>query len=182
MAGGTIVSPVLDNRAGCLALLMALAGSTSCENDLYFVFTTQDEVGQRGAKTAAYSIEPSVGISVSTSAAGDTPEAAVKNGLSLGKGAAIKMSDNLAVSNSKIVGLLEKSAACKSMPIQYDTSRSGGTDSGVIQTSRTGVLTRGISIPARYIHTPCGMASPSDVESCAGLLDAFINSLTEISL
>ena len=86
-SGDIVISKALDNRAGCYVLIEALKQVES-DNDLYFVFTTQEEVGLRGAKTSAYGIEPDIAIAIDVTDTGDTPNAedmAVK----MGKGAAI---------------------------------------------------------------------------------------------
>ena len=74
-AGNRVISPYLDNRIGCLVLLMAMEQLGETDNDLYFVFSTQEEVGCRGAKTAAWSVEPDYGIAVDVCGTDDVPGA-----------------------------------------------------------------------------------------------------------
>ena len=90
--GDNVVSKALDNRVGCAILMQALSEIKDCENDLYFVFTTQEEVGLRGAKTAAFAINPDIAVAVDVTDTGDTPSAPTM-AIELGKGTAIKVMD-----------------------------------------------------------------------------------------
>lgn len=83
--GDKVVSKALDNRVGCAILMQALSEIKDCENDLYFVFTTQEEVGLRGAKTAAFAINPDIAVAVDVTDTGDTPSAPIM-AIELGKG------------------------------------------------------------------------------------------------
>jgi len=171
-SGDTVISKALDNRAGCYVLIEALKQAKT-ENDLYFVFTVQEEVGLRGAKTSAYGINPDMAIAIDVTDTGDTPNAedmAVK----LGKGAAIKVMDSSVLCDSTIrTGLIE-CAKGKGIPYQLEVMTDGGTDAGAISVTRAGIKTGGISIPTRYIHSPSEMASISDIENCVKLLVEFI--------
>lgn len=172
-AEGRIVSPYLDNRISCVVLLSVLEGLKSSVNDLYFVFTTQEEVGLRGAKTAAYAIDPDYAIAVDVTLSDDVPGAKHNGSSVLGKGAAIKVMDNSVICHPNMVEKLTDLARKRNIPFQTDVIRSGGTDAGAIHVSRTGVYTGGISIPCRYIHTPTEMVQTSDVEACVLLASAF---------
>ena len=98
-----IVSPYMDDRIACVVLLKVLESIRDSKNDLYFVFSSQEEVGIRGAKTAAFSIEPDVGLAVDVTSTGDTPDMKVPMECSIGKGAAIKVMDASLICSPKIV-------------------------------------------------------------------------------
>lgn len=176
-AQGRLVSPYLDNRISCLVLLLALeamgpAGKEG-ENDLFFVFTTQEEVGCRGAKPAAWSVAPDYGIAVDVTRA-DCEMGSKHRGSSVfGGGAAVKVMDQSVICHPDMVKKLMDLAERNGIKAQRDVITAGGTDAGPIHMNGSGVYTGGISIPCRYIHTPTEMAEREDVQACADLVVAF---------
>ena len=172
-AGNRLISPYMDNRISCVVQLGALELLKNCPNDLYFVFTTQEEVGLRGAKTAAYAIDPDYAVAIDVTLSDDEPGAKHNGSSVLGKGAAIKVMDGSVICHPQMVTKLTDLARTNEIAHQSDVIRSGGTDAGAIHVSRTGVYTGGISIPCRYIHTPTEMVQISDVEACIQLTSAF---------
>lgn len=172
-AGGRIMSPYLDNRVSCAVVLCAMEQLRHNINDLYFVFTTQEELGLRGAKTAAYAIDPVYGITVDVTASGDTPSS--KNNCSTvqGKGAAIKYMDRSVICHPKVIQKLEELAQSNQISWQPDVKRTGGTDAGAMQPTRSGVYTGGITIPCRYTHSPMECVLSSDAEQAIKLVCAF---------
>lgn len=177
-AGSRIISPFLDNRISCVVLLKALEllADVETKSDLYFVFTCQEELGMRGAKTAAFAIEPDYAIAVDVTLSDDTPEATHRGSSVLGKGAAIKVMDQSVVCHPSVVSRLKNIAQEQQIPYQMDVIRAGGTDAGAIHVSKMGVYTGGISIPCRYLHSPVEMVEVHDVEACVQLVTAFANS------
>lgn len=167
-----LVSPYLDDRIACAVMLDAISHIRSHTNDLYFVFTVQEELGLRGSKPAAFAIAPEYGIAVDVTAAEELDEKA-KHSTVLGGGAAIKVMDSSVICHPEVVQLLETLAEESKIPCQRDVMTSGGTDAGSIHISREGVLTGGISIPCRYIHTPVETVDLSDVSAAAKLMIAF---------
>ena len=164
--GCKVISPYLDNRLSCAILLKALSEMEVCPNDLYIVFSCQEEVGLRGVKTAAWAIDPDYGIVVDTTDVDDTPGTERCGTAKLGKGAAIKIMDHSVICHPDVVKRMEWLAEEKSVPVQKDIMRDGGTDAGAMHISRSGVLIGGISVPCRYIHTPVEMADLKDAEAC----------------
>lgn len=173
-AGKRIISPYLDNRVACVVLLKALERLQKTEYDLYMVFTVQEELGLRGAKTAAYGVDPELAIAVDVTGAYDYPGAPKAGSAILGGGAAIKVMDSSVICHPEMVEKLRRLAQEKEIPAQMDVLTKGGTDAGAIHQSRQGVLTGGISIPCRYSHTPTSVADLSDVEACIKLVTAFV--------
>lgn len=170
--GNRMSAPYLDNRISCLVLLEALQQLKTYTNDLYFVFTVQEELGMRGAKTAAFHIDPAYGIAVDVT----TAEGLHRNGKSssvLGGGAAIKVMDQSVICHPQLVEFLSRLAEEKGIPNQRDVISSGGTDAGSIHLNRMGVLTGGISIPCRNVHSPVETVDLDDVRACAQLVLAF---------
>ena len=168
-----VTAPYLDDRIACAVLLCALERIEKPACDLYLVFTVQEEVGLRGAKTAAWWAEPDVGIAVDVTDVDDTPGSEKYGTTQLGKGAAVKVMDSSVICHPQVVAKLEEIAKSQSIPIQRDIMRSGGTDAGAIQNAHYGVKTGGISIPCRYIHTPAETADLEDIRACVALTVAF---------
>lgn len=172
--GNKVVSPYMDNRVSCAILLAALEQlPKNCPNDIFFVFTVQEEVGLRGSRTAAYAIEPDYGIAVDVTDVDDTPGSEKNGTVQLGKGAAIKVMDSSIICHPEVVSKLSRLAEEKNIPAQKDILRAGGTDAGAIHVSRMGVCTGGISVPCRYIHTPVEMTDLADFKACVDLSVAF---------
>ena len=173
VAAGRIISPYLDDRIACLVLLMAMERLEKTDNDLYFVFSVQEEVGCRGAKTAAWAIDPDYGIAVDVTGADDEPGSKHTASSLCGKGAAVKVMDGSVICAPALVEKLMALGAEKGIPVQRDVLQFGGTDAGPIQATRAGVYAGGISIPCRYVHTPTELVDQGDVKACAELVAAF---------
>lgn len=171
--GDRLTAPYMDNRICCVVLLRAMELLGKSENDLYFVFTVQEEVGLRGAKTAAWSIDPDYGIAVDVTGSDDVPGAKHDGSSVLGKGAAIKVMDSSVICHPESVQKLASLAKAQGIAYQMDVIRSGGTDAGEIHRTRMGVVTGGVSVPCRYIHTPVETVDTKDVEACARLIAAY---------
>ena len=173
LQGSSVISPYLDNRISCAVLLAVLERIQTSANDLYFVFTSQEEVGLRGAKTAAWAVDPDWAIAVDVTDVDDTPGSERSGTVQLGKGAAVKVMDSSIICHPEVVAKLEGLAQVQGISVQRDIMRGGGTDAGAIHTTRLGVKTGGISVPCRYIHTPVEMADLGDAEACIKLVEAF---------
>ena len=168
---GVVISKALDNRAGCYALIKTLE-SVKGNNDLYFCFTAQEEVGLRGARAAAYSINPDYALAVDVTDTGDTPNCP-KMAVKLGNGAAVKVMDRSIICNSEVRTTLIELAKKNNIPYQLEVMTDGGTDAGAIHISRDGVKAGGVSIPTRYIHSPSEMISEKDLNASVRLIKAF---------
>ena len=168
---GVICGPYLDNLIGCVTLLLTMMGlPDTVADELYFVFTAQEEVGLRGAGTAAFAIEPDIAIAVDVTDTGDLPEHKYPMDCYLGKGPAVKVMDHSVLCTPKIRSALEEAGLLAAVPIQREIMQFGGTDTAALQRSRTGVPAGAVSIPTRYIHSPSEMCAVSDVEQAAALL------------
>ncbi|HHT27950.1 MAG TPA: M42 family metallopeptidase [Firmicutes bacterium] len=171
--GKRVVGKALDDRVGCAVLLSVMQQISQTPYDIYYVFSVQEEVGAHGAKTAAFAIEPHLGLAVDVTGVGDTPNT-VPLAMKLGAGAAIKVMDRSVICHPKVRGLLDSTAKDKNIPHQVEVLPYGGTDAGPIHTSRAGVPSGAVSIPTRYVHTPGEMVDLSDVQACIDLLTAFL--------
>lgn len=177
--GNRIVAKSLDDRIGCAVLIEAIRRLDQSEHDLYFVFSTQEEVGLRGARTAAYGINPDLGIALDVTRTGDTPEAP-RMDVSLGKGTAIKVKDSSVIAHPKVKNLMIRLAQENNIKYQLEVLEAGGTDAGAIHLTRDGVPSGTISIPCRYVHTVSEMVDMRDVENSIDLVLAICrDSLSE---
>lgn len=169
--GNRVIAKSMDDRIGCVVLIEAIRQIKNSDNDLYFVFSTQEEVGLRGARTAAYGIDPDLGIALDVTLTGDTPEAK-RMSVSLGDGAAIKVKDSSIIAHPKVKSLLVDLAKKKNIKYQLEVLEAGGTDAGAIHLTKTGVPSGTISIPCRYVHSPSEMIDIRDVQNCIDLVIA----------
>ncbi|MGI6208768.1 MAG: M42 family metallopeptidase [Anaerolineae bacterium] len=177
--GSRLVGKAMDDRAGCAVMIEALRRLQAPKNEVHFAFTTQEEVGLRGATTCAYCVDPQVAIAVDVTGSGDTPKAPTM-AMALGDGAAIKVRDGGMLAHPGVKDLLVQRAEEKGIPYQLEVLEGGTTDARVMQTTRAGVPTGAVSVPCRYIHTPSEMIDERDAEACVNLLLAFVEN--EITL
>ena len=176
---GVIISPYLDNRISCAVQLLAMVKLGQSKNDLYFVFTVQEELGLRGAKTAAYAIDPDYGIVLDVTGSSDTPKVKHTDSSVQGKGAAIKVMDHSVICDPEVVNLLELLAVEKHIDHQKTVKRTGGTDAGAMQPTRSGVKVSGICVPCRYTHSPAECIREKDAMCCVDLVCAFAEATLE---
>ena len=168
-----IASPAMDDRIACFVQAQAvLELPESMKNDVYAVFSVQEEVGLRGATTAAYHVNPDLGIAVDVTGVGDVPRVATKVPVELGKGAAIKIMDRSLICTPSVVEMMERLAVEKGIASQREVLPYGGTDAGAMQRTRGGVASGAISIPCRYIHSEAETVDKRDVQACIELLKA----------
>lgn len=172
--GDYCISKALDNRIGCAILIEALKKIKIPHYDTWFVFTTQEEVGARGAQTATYQIDPDYGFAVDVTLCGDNPQEYPLN-MKCGDGVAIKARDRSIIVPTAIIDLLIETAEEHKIPWQMEVLPFGGTDAGVIQLARGGVQAGTLSIPCRYVHTPSEMVHLKDVEATKELVVALCN-------
>ena len=170
-----IASPAMDDRIACFVQAQALLEiEGDCKNEIVAVFSVQEEVGLRGAATAAYAAEPQLGIAIDVTGVGDVPSLKTKVAVKLGGGAAVKIMDRSLIATPWVVDMMEKLAKEKDIPMQREVLPYGGTDAGAIQKTRGGVPTGAISIPCRYIHSEAETVDIRDVRACIDLVKACI--------
>jgi endoglucanase len=182
--GARLVAKSLDNRAGVAVAIETLrrlhrrpstgSGRYEGPNEIYFVFTVQEEVGVRGATIAAYGVDPQVGLAIDATSAGDTPNS-VRRDITLGKGPAIKVKDSQMLADPRVVAWMEAAAQKAGIPTQREVLTSGSTDARAIHLTRSGVPTGGLVIPCRYVHSPSEMMDYGDVENAVKLLTGLLS-------
>lgn len=171
--GNRLVAKSMDDRAGVLVAIEALRSLRSTLHDIYFVFTTQEEVGVRGAAASAFGIDPDIGIALDVTPTGDTPNS-LKMEMALGKGPCIKIKDVGAISDPRIVKWMIHTAEKHKVPYQREVLLVGGTDARAIQITRAGIPIGCISIPVRYVHSTSEMVDYSDIQNSVKLLTALL--------
>ncbi len=171
--GNRLAAKAMDNRAGCAVLLELAKQTIKGKNDIYFVFTVQEEVGVRGAKTSTFAIEPDLGIAVDVTSTGDTPETDIMD-VSLGNGPTIKIKDRGIIVNKKVVTFMEQMAAKAKVPYQPEILEWGSTDAGPMHMTKAGILTGAVSIPTRYIHSCSEVLDIDDMNNAVKLIKTII--------
>ena len=173
-----VIGRAFDDRVGCAVMVEAMKHLEKAECTVYAVGTVQEEVGLRGATTAAFGIYPDVGIALDVTVAGDVPgvkeiEAPIK----LGKGPSIEIADMGLIAHPKVVRLLVDTAEENKIPYQLETGLPGSTDAARISLTREGVPSGVISIPTRYIHSPSSLLRLDDAEKAVKLTAAAVQKI-----
>jgi len=172
--GRRLVAKSMDDRIGCAVLIETLRSLKASPHELYFAFTTQEEVGTRGAATSAYGIDPDIGLAVDVTLTGDTPKSRPMS-ISLGKGPAVKVKDTGMLADPRVVEWMCATAEKRHIPYQREVLDGGSTDARAIQMTRSGVPAGCLSIPCRYVHTPSEMVDYEDVQNSVSLLTALLS-------
>ena len=179
--GDLMMGKAMDNRIGLFVMLETLKALREHESEVVAVATVQEEIGLRGAGTAAFSVEPEVGIALDTTLANDLPGLSEADSVTrLGGGVAIKIMDASLICHPPLVDHFRGLAERTGIPYQMEILPRGGTDGGALQRSRGGSASITISIPTRYIHTVNEMVSKKDVEAAVRLLTAYIGEAHEV--
>ncbi len=159
----------LDDRTGCALLVDLLADDYPF--DLYGVFTVQEEIGLRGARVAAYTVEPDLAFVLEATICDDSPkEKDVSPTTRLGAGPALTVADRSVISDKRLVQLLTTTARENKIPLQIKQPLIGSTDAGRLHLTREGVPSVSLAVPARYIHSPAALLSLSDYNNTLLLL------------
>ena len=173
--GHCFASKCLDNRVGVFVMLEAMRRIEDPEVTVVAVATTQEEIGLRGATTAAFAVQPDVGIALDTTIAADDPggtdDAVVTR---LGQGAGIKIMDGSLVCHPLVVEHMRQLAEQEKIPHQMEVLPRGGTDGGALQRAASGCACMTLSIPTRYIHTVNEMVHEEDVAAAIDLLSVYL--------
>ncbi|MHA1520199.1 MAG: M42 family metallopeptidase [Promethearchaeota archaeon] len=168
-----------DDRTGCNVLLQVaklLAESEPIGNTICFSFTIAEEVGARGAKVAAHSLNPDIGIAIENTIAADVPGVPPdKNPTSLNHGPAFTAADGGTIYDARILKHLQKTAKDLDLPYQYKLPAFGGTNAGAFHVLNKGIPAACVSVPCRYIHSPLAQNYVSDVVAVVQVLFAAIS-------
>lgn len=172
LGGNTVKAKAIDDRAGCAVIISLLKGIS--EYDFYASFSVQEEVGLRGARTAAFSIEPEFAICLDATTAADVSGvAADKQVCRLSEGPAVSFMDKATLYEKE----LYNAAINSGIICQPKSFVSGGNNAGAVHLSKSGVRTLSLSLPCRYIHSPSCVADLNDLENMKKLSQKMINDM-----
>ena len=177
--GNRLVAKSMDDRVGVLVAIETLRALKSTPHDVYFVFTTQEEVGVRGATTSAFGIDPDLGIAIDVTPTADTPNA-LKMEMKLGKGPCVKIQDPGMIADPRIVQWMIRTAEKNKLPYQREVLLVGSTDARAMQLVRSGVPAGCLSIPVRYVHSPSEMVDYNDVQNSVKLLTSLLRAKVDL--
>ena len=174
-----------DDRVGCSLLVDVLQGGPYAV-DILAAFTVQEEVGLRGARVAAQTLNPDVAIAFEGTTAHDLPHPTAEPddglepnpGCRLGDGPAITFMDRSMITPPRLLAFLRETAEQNGITYQLKTKLGGGTDAGGIHTSLGGIPSAVISIPCRYIHSPAALLHRDDYDNALKLIQASLNAIT----
>jgi len=173
-----VVGKAFDDRVGCAVMIDVMKMLKQTECAVYAVGTVQEEVGLRGATTAAFGIYPDVGIALDVTVAGDVPGVKeVEAPIKMRKGPAIEIADMGLITHPKVLRMLVEAAEENNIPYQLETGLPGSTDAARIALTREGVPSGVISVPTRYIHSPTSLVSLKDMENAVKLTVAAIQKI-----
>ena len=175
-----VMGKAMDNRVGCYVLIEVLK-RVDADVTVYGVGSVQEEVGLKGAKTAAFKLNPDYALALDVTLSGDHPGIKPEEApVVMGKGPALIISDASGrgiLTQPAVRDLLIKAGEENDIDYQLEVSDGGTTDGTAIHLTREGIPTGVISVPTRYIHTPVSICSMDDIKSTIELIVAAINSL-----
>jgi len=175
LANSRVTGKAFDNRAG-VAMLIRTLQTVKSPLTIYGVFTVQEEVGLKGARTSAYTIEPDIAIATDVTIPGDHPGIEMKDApVEMGKGPVITIVDSSGrglIADRRVVKWLKDTADANGITVQFEVGTGGTTDATAIHLTKGGIPSTTISPPTRYIHSPVEVLDMQDVEAGVKLLVA----------
>ncbi len=172
--GNRWIAKSMDDRIGCAVVIEALKEIEHSINEIYFVFSVQEEVGTRGALTAANALQPDVGLAVDVTLSGDMPETNTI-AVVLGSGPAIKVKDSGMIAHTGLVNQMKLRAEEAKIPYQLEVLEGGSTDARSMQIAGAGSAAGCLSIPTRYVHSQSEVVDVSDVKNSVRLLSDLLS-------
>ncbi len=175
--GDKVVSKALDNRTACWLGIEAVRGlgESRTRSEIHVVFTTQEEVGLRGARAAAFRVRPNIGIGIDTTLACDTPGVPEQDRTTeQGKGFGLHLRDGSFIADKALAEEFAALAEKEKIPYQRTMLRSGGQDGAAAQQAAAGARAVGIVVGTRYIHTVTEMVEKSDLKAARDVLVAYL--------
>jgi endoglucanase len=175
LANDRVTGKAFDNRAG-VAMLIKTLKEVKSPFTIFGVFTVQEEVGLKGARTSAYALDPNCAIATDVTIPGDHPGIDMKDAaVEMGKGPVITIVDSSGrglIANRKVVKWLKDAAESNNIPVQLEVGSGGTTDATAIHLTKSGIPSTTLSIATRYIHSPVEVLDLSDIEAAVDLLVA----------
>ncbi|MDD1673304.1 MAG: M42 family metallopeptidase [Methanomicrobiales archaeon] len=173
LAGSRVTGKAFDNRVGVTQLISTMQ-HLDTKHTVYAVCTVQEEVGLKGARTSAFTLDPDCAIALDVTIPGDHPGIEKKqSSIEMGKGAAITIVDSSGrglIASRAMIEWLKKTAEKKKIPYQMEVGAGGTTDATAIHLTKGGIPSTTLSVPTRYIHSPVEVVDLADIESSVTLL------------
>ncbi len=173
LGNGRITGKAFDNRVGVAVMIEAMR-RTKSDATIHAVATVQEEVGLKGARTSAFTLEPNAAIAIDSCVAADFPGSeSAHMDVKLGNGAAITIVDASGrglIASPKVLRWLTETAEKFSIPYQLEVAEGGTTDATAIHLTKSGIPSGVVSVPARYIHSPVEVVDLQDVESAVEIV------------
>ena len=169
-----------DDRIGCAVLVEAIRRTMTMPhpNQLFYVATTQEEIGLRGARTASQTVKPDLGIAIEGGITGDTAGARPEESqVKLGAGPGMFLYDSSTIPNRKMVAFVRQTAAAAGIPLQADLVQGYGDDSAEMQMNNGGTPTINLVVPVRYTHSHNGIVNRQDFDRTVDLVVALLMKL-----
>lgn len=163
----------LDDRIGCACMIKIAEALTAPADNIYYVFSVQEEVGLRGARPAAFAVAPDVALIFDVTATGDE-QGAKPMAVKLGAGVAVKIKDNSVICHAGLVDELLDIAQKEEIAAQCEILTYGGTDTASVQMTGMGCMAGALSIPTRYIHSAVEMIDLRDANAAVALTLAYL--------
>lgn len=183
--GKNVMGKAFDNRAGCLMLIEIMKRLENFSGTVYAVATSQEEIGLKGARTAAFKLNPDFALSLDVSISGDTPDISDnETSIRLGGGPCITVVESSGrgmVPAPQVKRALISAAREAKIPYQLEATKGGMTDGAIIYMTNEGIPTGGVSIPTRYIHAPSSILCMEDIEFGVKLTIDFIKKIGDIA-
>jgi putative aminopeptidase FrvX len=183
LANNRVTGKAFDNRAG-VAMLIKIMQTVRSPHTIYGVFTVQEEVGLKGARTSAYTIEPDIAIATDVTIPGDHPGIEMKDAaIEMGKGPVITIVDSSGrglIADRRVVKWLKDTADAEGISVQMEVGTGGTTDATAIHLTKGGIPSTTISPPTRYIHSPVEVLDIRDIEAGVELLVAALKTKPQL--
>ncbi len=180
LGDGYLMGKAFDDRAGCTVLVEAFKRLCEMDVNIVAVGTVQEEVGLRGARTAAWQIEPDYALALEGTFAADVPGSKPHQmSARLGRGPVITIVDRATITHPKVLRTLIETAEDEGIPYQFKEMPRGGTDAGAIHLTKRGVPSGTVAVPCRYIHGPAAIANREDFENTIRLVEAFVKNISK---
>jgi len=181
LGGGYVRGKAFDDRTGCTVLIEVFRAMKASPYNLVAVGTVQEEVGLRGARTAAWQIDPDYGLALEGTFAADVPGSRPDRiSAKLKDGPVVTIMDRTTITHPTILNTLIKLGKEKSIPFQFKKVPMGGTDAGAIHLTKAGVPSGTVAVPCRYIHGPASITHIDDLRNTVALVTEFVKAISEL--
>lgn len=181
LGGGYLRGKAFDDRAGCTVLVEVFKALKDSPYNLAAVGTVQEEVGLRGARTAAWQIDPDYGLALEGTFAADVPGLRPdRTSSKLKGGPVVTIVDRTTITHPVILDTLIKLGKENSIPFQFKKVPMGGTDAGAIHLTKGGVPSGTVAVPCRYIHGPAAITHIDDLRNTIVMVTEFVKTISEL--